>query len=136
MKDITLKTPIKHFERAEIIRMSRIALNWCKREFGMNNRKKYELTYSFAKGDKNECGHYDAEENEIGIYWNQISNIKELIGTCIHEWTHYKQPILAHYYKHKSIEYKNNPYEIAARKAERKFYKVCWESIQHKINRS
>ena len=133
---IHLKTSTRNWERREISRIVNLTMNWCKKNFGINKRKTYEVNWRCVKNwetDK-ECGQYVADENEIEIYWNNMLSIKEIIDTCIHEWTHYKQPILTKYHKWKG-PYNKNPYEIAARKAEKIYTPICWNEIKNKVNR-
>jgi hypothetical protein len=83
----------------------------------------------------NTCGEYDCWDNEIFIYWNNCDNVRELICTVVHEWTHQNQPIVTKYYKYPGT-YSRNPYERAAKYAEQKWTPVVWKEIKHKINKS
>jgi hypothetical protein len=132
--EIRLKSTVRSIGRAEALRIARASLAWCKKEFGVNNRKQYELTYALVKGSEDECGEYDAEENKIYIYWSSLDNVEEIIKTCIHEWTHYKQPILTQYHKYKG-GYNRHPFEKEANRNEVQYYKSCWDAIRLKINK-
>jgi hypothetical protein len=83
---------------------------------------------------EDECGQYDSEENEIEVYWNNMTSIKEIVQTCIHEWVHYKQPIRTHYHRWKG-PYSKNPFEIEATRKEKKYAPICWKEIKNKVNR-
>lgn len=133
---IHLKTSTRKWERREISRIVNLTMNWCRRELGINKRKTYEVVWKCVKNTEcdKECGQYLAEENEIEIYWNNLLNVKEIIETCIHEWAHSKQPIRSHYFKWQG-SYSKNPFEIEARKYEKKYTPMCWEAIKHKVNR-
>lgn len=121
--------------RDEVTRLINITLRWCKRHFGINRRKTWELTWRVIKSDDpRDCGQYLPEENQIEIYWNNMTSMKEIVATCIHEWTHYKQPILTKYHKWNG-SYSKNPFEIEARKKEREFTPLCWNEIKDKVNR-
>lgn len=111
-------------------------MNWCRRELGINKRKTYEVIWKCVKNTESddECGQYEPEWNEIEIYWNNMLNVKEIIETCIHEWAHSKQPIRSQYFKWKG-PYSKNPFEIEAKKYEKKYTPMCWEAIKHKVNR-
>jgi len=106
-----------------------MALRWCKRHLGVNKRKKFEPIWSVVKGYDTDCGAYDADDNEIWIYWDQCEDVRELIATCIHEWTHQLQPIRTKYYKYPG-SYSRNPYEREARRNEDKYTKECWTHIK------
>ena len=134
IRKITLLTPVQPLGRVEIHSISKLAFGWCKKTLGVNNRKVYDLSTGVAIGDEQECGEYDPEDNKITIYWNSMMNTEEIIRTCIHEWTHYKQPMLAHYHKIK-LPYSKHPMERAAVRAENKLFRQCWSSIRDKVNR-
>lgn len=134
IRKVTLLTPVQPLGRAEILRISRLALKWCKKNLGVNNRKQYELICNVAVGDENECGEYDPEDNRITIYWNSMMNTEEIIRTCIHEWTHYKQPMLAHYFRIKK-PYSKHPMEREAIRAEGKLFRECWADIRDAVNK-
>lgn len=132
---ISLKTKINRIGREEAIRIARMAFTWCRKNIGINNRKHYEIQIGYEKTDiKNLCGEYEPVDNKITIYWNQIEDVGELIRTCVHEWAHYNQPVLTHYWKHTGI-YSANPLEQKARYAERKYLDRCWKGIKHKVNK-
>jgi hypothetical protein len=112
-------------------------MSWCRNNLGINKRKLYELNIRVVKNteSKDECGQYEAEWNEIEIYWNNMLNVKEIIETCIHEWSHYRQPIRSQYFKWKG-PYSKNPYEVEARKNEKIYTPICWNEIKSKVNRN
>lgn len=132
---IFLKTPIPKLGRAPAVRIANMTLNWCKKNLGVNKRKKYEPVWSIRKGEENLCGEYDHEENEVLIYWDQCDDVRELISTCIHEWTHQLQPIRTKYFKYPGT-YSRNPYERQARRNETKYTPIVWKEIKHKINKN
>jgi hypothetical protein len=131
---IYLNTPIAHLGREPSVRIANMALRWCKREFGINNRKKYLAQWYVRKGHTPDiCGEYDDTDNEVLIYWDQCEDVRELISTCIHEWTHQLQPITTKYYKYPG-SYSRNPYERQARYREKKYTPILWDSIKNKVN--
>ena len=110
-------------------------MRWCRRHLGINKRRKYQPVWTIRRGPiEHLVGEYDAENNEILIYWDQCENVEEIINTTIHEWTHQLQPILTKYAKH--TNYQTNPYEIEARKNEALFTIPCWNTIKHKVNKN
>lgn len=130
---IRLNTKLKNLERGPTIRIATLALRWCRDTLGVNNRKKYKPAWTINKGyDADIVGEYDDEQNEVFIYYGGIDDVKELIQTCIHEWTHQLQPITTKYYKYPG-SYSRNPYERQARYNELKHYKPCWDHIKTKI---
>lgn len=126
---IYLNTKVQGLGRAPAVSITNMALRWCKRNLGVNKRKKFEPIWSVVKGYDTDCGAYDADDNEIWIYWDQCEDVRELIQTCIHEWTHQLQPIRTKYYKYPG-SYSKNPYEREARRNEDKYTKECWTHIK------
>ena len=132
---ISLDTKIVSLGREPAIRIAQFALRWCKRELGVNNRKKYEPVWYIRMAPEDDlCGEYDDELNEVLIYWDQCEDVRELISTCIHEWVHQTQPITTKYFKYPG-SYSRNPYERAARYREKKYTPILWEQIKNKVNK-
>ena len=133
---IYLSTPVAKLGRVEAVRIAKAALKWCERTFGVNRRKKWELKCYVRKSHDGDdtCGEYDCWDNEIYVYWNNCETVRELVQTCIHEWTHQNQPILTKYYKYPGT-YSRNPYERAARYAEVKWAPILWKEIKNNINK-
>ncbi len=132
---IYLSTPIKKVGRVEAVRIANMVLRWCRRELGVNKRKKYYPLWYIVKGEEGLCGEYDHDENEVYVYWDQCDDVRELISTCIHEWTHQLQPIRTKYFKYPGT-YSRNPYERAARRNEDKYTPIVWRLIKPKINKN
>lgn len=131
---IYLKTPIEKVGRVDAVRIVNMSLRWCKTHMGVNNRKKFAPIWSVRKGYDTDCGEYDAEENEVLIYWDNCTDVRELIATCVHEWTHQLQPIRSKYFKYPG-SYSRNPYEREARRNEDTYTPIVWKHIKHKINK-
>lgn len=132
---IYLNTPIEKLGRVDAVRIANMVLRWCKKELGVNKRKKFDPIWSIVKGDEGLCGEYDHYENEVHVYWDQCENVRELIATCIHEWTHQLQPIRTKYFKYPGT-YSRNPYERQARRNEDKYTPIVWKQLKHKINKT
>ena len=132
---IYLKTKIDELGRAPTVRIANMVFRWCRRNLGVNGRKKYAPVWYIRKGwSAGEMGEYDAYDNELFIYYDNIPDVRELIRTIVHEWTHQNQPILTKYHKYPG-SYSRNPYVRAARYAEMKWTPVIWNELKHKINK-
>lgn len=133
---IYLKTKVKDIGRKEAVRIAHMALRWCRRTLGVNRRKTLDPIWHVYNGipDDPSCGAYDCWDNEVYVYWDHCEDVRELISTCIHEWTHQNQPIRTKYYKYPS-SYQRNPYEREARYAEIKWTPVAWKELKNKINK-
>jgi hypothetical protein len=131
---IYLSTPISRLGREPTVRIANMAMRWCRTNLGVNRRKKYEPLWYIHKGYEDKvCGEYDDTDNEVHIYWDQCEDVRELIETCIHEWTHQLQPITSKYYKYPG-SYSRNPYERQARYNEKKYTPILWDNIKYKVN--
>ena len=133
---IYLKTKIADIGRRQTVRIANMVFRWCRRNLGVNGRKKWQPVWYIHKGSsENEMGEYDATDNELYIYWDNIPDVRELIRTIVHEWTHQNQPILTKYHKCQ-CSYSQNPYEREARRAELKWTPVIWRELKDKINKN
>lgn len=136
MKQIYKSTRLTSIGRKEIVRIANMAFRWCRTNMGVNRRKKYQPAWYIRKSlDETvfDAGEYDAEDNEIFIYWNNCETVDDLIRVIVHEWTHQLQPILTKY--DWDLDYHTNPYEIEARANETVYGKQCWTAIKQKINK-
>lgn len=132
---IYLKTKLTTLGRGPTVRIAHMVFRWCRRNLGVNRRKKWDPVWYIRKGwSDGEMGEYDAQDNELYIYYDNIPDVRELIRTIVHEWTHQNQPILTKYHKYPG-SYSRNPYERAARYAELKWTPVVWQELKDKINK-
>lgn len=69
------------------------------------------------EGEANPHAEYDWENNKIYLYTPQMDNEEEIIKGLLHEYTHATQDPKK-MKKYSELGYENNPYEIAASKAE------------------
>lgn len=121
-------------EQKKIVRLT---IQWCRESFGENHRRKNEFSVYVGPQPKRLLkkygkyyGCYDCMENKLSVFPENNKNIKELIQTTIHEYTHYTQPIRSKYYKlEQQYGYTRNPFEVVARKNE-ELYKLCWKQIK------
>ena len=103
---------------------------------GTNNRKHWLPRWYFSRWENNKkvCGEYDDETNELFIYYRNLTDVRELVATIIHEWQHQLQPLRTQYYKYKG-PYSRNPFEIEAIQAEKFYLPVLWKEVKNKVNR-
>ena len=121
-------------EQREIVKKT---IMWCREFFGENHRRKNEFTYYVGPQPKRTkksvgpCyGYFECLKNKLSIFPENNKNVRDLICTTIHEYTHYTQPIRSKYYKlDEQYGYINNPFEVVARTNE-KLYKNCWGDIK------
>ena len=112
-----------------------LTISWCMDNLGTNKRRKNLLDISVKKERAStKCGQFHPIHNKITIYHDNNEYIKDLIGTTIHEYTHYLQPIRSKYaVLLKSLGYDNHPMEIEAVNNEIKHTKNCWEIIRRSL---
>ena len=121
-------------EQREIVKKT---IMWCREFFGENHRRKNEFTYYVGpqpkrtKKSMGPCyGYFECLKNKLSIFPEHNKNVRDLICTTIHEYTHYTQPIRSKYYAFdKQYGYQKNPFEVVARTNE-KLYKNCWKTIK------
>lgn len=133
-----LHTNISTLTPAQIRRVVSCTINWCKENMGENHRRANTFSYSVKKQSPAEVktinaqamGVFNPSKNKLIIFHNNNDDIRDLVQTTIHEYTHYLQPI-SKYYKFfdKLYGYYNNPFEVAAFGNEKKYYKKAWRSI-------
>ncbi len=121
-------------DRKDVVRIGKMAETWCRKYMGNNNKKKFSLLVTYWKGWDTIMGEYDPQEHNIFIYYNNISNVKELLQTIIHEWTHSLQPLTSKWKEYNDIAYSTNPYEKEAYASE-VLYSELWNVIKHKLNK-
>ena len=78
-----------------------------------------------ATGEANPHAEYDWYKNKIYLYTPRMKNEEEIIKALLHEYTHATQDH-RNYEENRKLGYKNDPYEIAARKAEKNWRKYIW----------
>lgn len=132
---IYLNTPAQALGRAGMLRIAGMVFTWCKKNLGINQRKAFQPIWYFSSVKfGNLVGDYDDIDNEICIYYKNITDVRELISTIIHEWTHQNQPCRSKYNKWKG-SYRKNPLEVEAYNAETLYTSPCWKEIKAKVNR-
>ena len=132
---IQLNTKVSSLGINQIYSITNMALRWCRREMGVYRRRKYDPIWTVKRGVDGDCGEFDCDENIVFIYWNNCETVKELISTCIHEWTHQLQPIASRYWEYEG-DYYNHPMEKEARDNEKNLTPLLWEYINPKINKN
>jgi hypothetical protein len=93
---------------------------------GVNMRNPFAISLSVVKNqyEPKTYGAFDAEINELILYYNNVKSLKVLITTIIHEYQHSLQPIKTKYEVYsKKYGYWKNPLEVEARNAEKKYFK-------------
>ena len=125
-----LKTKTNNLTKKQIKNIVDNTISWCVLNLGVNNRRKYRFQISLKKQTKGELkyGEFCCISNKITIFYNNCENIKDVITTVIHEYTHYLQPVRTYYsVLYKTYSYYNHPMEVEARKNEKKYFRKVWK---------
>jgi hypothetical protein len=77
-------------------------------------------------------GNYDYKNNTITIHRNYTTDVKMVIRTVLHEYTHSIQNLRNYHVLLKKVGYDKHPQEIEACKNE-KLYSPCWKQIKQYI---
>ena len=124
-------------ERKDVVRIGKMAETWCRNHMGENNKKTYQIYVCYWRclfEEDTDMGEYDPSEHTIFIYYKNIDNVKELLQTIIHEWTHSLQPLTSKWKEYNETAYSRNPFERAAYSSE-KLYSDMWRDIKPKLNK-
>jgi hypothetical protein len=104
-----------------------LILGWCQKTFGLSPINGSCPKLVFHRKDNPWTAHYDVWKNEIHIFKTRHRTFMGLIGTIIHEYTHYHQSIKREYQQlYKIYNYKNHPLEREANRMEKKYKWMCY----------
>lgn len=132
---VTLTTPTARLDRQDIRNIVKHATKWCVANFGVNNRRHKPFTVSIRMqvSGSPRYGEFRHMDNTMVVFYNNCENIRSIIQTVLHEYTHYMQPIRGSYFKLLDEHgYIKHPMEIEARESENR-YKECWNYIKQNI---
>jgi hypothetical protein len=138
MKKFNLYSKIKHQRHNRINKIADLTIKWCIDKWGINSKHEDDLVWDVLY--ERECNNYDtrgaysSEMNEIEIFVFNIINVRELVDTIIHEFTHQRQDMEDYWVVNASKGYNENPYEIEAWETAKEFRKECWYDIKKEIN--
>lgn len=117
---------------------TKMSLDWCKENLGINERKRSELQLIISnkkrkKGKYVLYGSYCFFKNRIIIYTPNCLSLFDIVGTIIHEYTHYLQSRTKYVMYEKSHYYSTNPLERQAKRNEVKYTKICLKKIKKQL---
>lgn len=85
------------------------------------------MVYRETGGD---YGYYCDHNNWLIINLDVTPNIRSIVRSTIHEYTHTLQNLKEYSLMNKQVGYDNNPFEVEANECELKHYKECWSEIK------
>ena len=138
MKKFNLYTKTKHQRRKRIEMVINESFNWCINKWGVKQHK-YDLFLDVCYKEHMISGlenraEYCYKYNEITVYPSEHNNIRELIDSVIHEFTHQRQDMSKYFETLNKSGYNDHPLEIEANKIAKKYRKECWYSIKKSVN--
>lgn len=115
---------------------AKMTLRWCKRNLGINKRKRTKLILDFSPKYRKKkqmiyYGTYCFYRNRILIYLNNCKSLNDIVSTIIHEYTHYLQSRTKYMLYEKMYYYSHNPYERQAKRNEKKYTSRCIKDIKN-----
>ena len=132
---LRLNTNLKKLTHKEMRSIVEKTVKYCRENIGINKRRgvcSIIVKNQSIHDDDRRYGEYNPDTHTIVIFKNNCKNIKELITTTLHEYTHNLQPVRSKYYKMlKVYGYENHPMEIEAMNSEVVYDKV-WKKIKNK----
>jgi len=109
-------------------------VEWCKVNLAppIIKRRK-ELCVMVHRTDKPVYGEYCERNNWLTINLFTCENVKDIVTTTIHEYTHFCQDLKEYAVMTKQVGYDKNPFEVEANQNEVVYYKQCWKQIKNNI---
>lgn len=99
---------------------------------GTKPSRQKTLKYKVINGKVPAYGSYDYKNNTITIHRNFTTDVKMVIRTVIHEYTHFLQNLRNYDVVLKKVGYNNHPLEREANIMEMSYPK-CWKQIKQYI---
>lgn len=127
-----LKTETNTLTRTALRRVAKETLNYCISTMGTNPSKPVPAVSVVYRGRSRNYGLFDVKKNKIEAHHNICGDVKMIIRTIIHEYTHYLQDMERYWIIYKTTGYDNHPDEKEAQRNE-KLYTPCWKEIKKKI---
>lgn len=116
--------------KEKVIRLSKQIFEEVCNDYGLSKHQatspylEIEDSPYFDADDPDLIGEYKNWDNELIIYWKNISSKEQLIRTILHEYQHYLQsPSWYSRYWNMGHDYKTHPYELLAYAEEEKWKK-------------
>lgn len=128
-------TPTFILDSDTITKIVELTDEWCQDNLGVNEELG-DLTIYITDQSmwaKSCYGGYDVNSNSIYIYQNRCENIKWIIKSILHEYTHYLQDLEHYDSLLGEYGYDNHPHEVEANNIMEDYYLTVWNNIKNKI---
>ena len=132
---ITLSTKTKELTTPQLRKIVWETLLYMKENVGTKqkfSRLKYQVL-TLPKGYTPAYGSYDPDTNSLVVYKNHAHDVKMVVRSVLHEYTHFLQNLRYYHLTLSKVGYNAHPLEKQARAMEH-LYSECWKEIKRKVN--
>lgn len=127
-----LKTPTSDMTSPQIRRVVGQTIAWCEKNLGTKPSRQGSLKFKVISGKVPAYGAYDYRSNTILIYRNHASDVKMVVRTVLHEYTHFLQNLRYYNLVLSKVGHTKHPQEVEAFGTEQ-MYSNCWKNIKNKL---
>jgi len=109
-------------------------IKWCEANIGKKT-KSVTLKYKvLTLGEKYTpaYGMYCPTHNTLYVFRNHALNVRTVVRSVLHEYTHFMQNLRWYGHTLKKVGYFKHPQEVQARVMET-MYSICWSEIKSKL---
>ena len=129
-----LKTPTEQMTTHQIRKVVCETIKWCETNIGKKTKSRTLKYRVLTLGEKYTpaYGMYCPERNTLFVFRNHAVDVKMVVRSVLHEYTHFMQNL--RWYSHilNKVGYMQHPQEKHARAMEY-FYGYCWKDIKNKL---
>jgi hypothetical protein len=129
---ILLKTKTDTLTRAALRLIAKETIHFCIATLGVKRTLPVPTVSVIKRGRSLRYGQYDMVNNHIQIHYNVCGDVKNMIQTLIHEYTHYTQNMNKYHKLIAKYGYDAHPQEVEARDNE-KLYTPCFKFIKKSL---
>ena len=130
----TLKTKTKDLTSYELRQIVGECISWCEKKIGTKHKRrtfKYRVL-TLPEGYTPAYGMYCPTRNTLYVFRNHAEDVKMVIRSVLHEYTHFMQNLRHYETVLKKVGYDAHPLEKQARGMEY-FYGYCWKDVKKKL---
>ena len=131
-KNILLKTDTRDLSLTKVKGIANLTIMYGVGKLGVHKYKKVPTVSVVNNPDDKFYGMFDCGTNKIVVNRAYAVNVKLLVQTILHEYTHYLQNMSKYIQLYKKVGYDNHPYEVEARNSE-KLYSEAFKQIKQLI---
>ena len=131
----TLKTKTSELSSYELRSIVCEAIKWCETNIGTKVSRKRTFKYrvlTLPEGYTPAYGMYDYDKNTLFVFRNHATDVKMVVRSVLHEYTHFMQNLRNYHVVLKKVGYDKHPLEVQARGMEC-FYSIGWKAIKNKL---